>query len=64
MTCVMLVDSGSDWDLLSFSDWQKLERDCAEGKASIFDLNKNPMKKAKAYGTQTSLNAICPSTRG
>lgn len=43
----MLIDSGSDWDLLSVNDWERLER----------DLDTAPGDEAKGYGAQTNLRA-------
>lgn len=47
----MLVDTGSDWNLLSEQDWEKLTGSAAR----VFDLIENTGDKALAYASATSL---------
>lgn len=54
----MLIDSGSDWDLLSESDWHKLDQAVGEGKATIMDMIENPNESARAYGSVGGLQTM------
>lgn len=54
--CDLLVDSGSDWNLLSEQDWDRLT-----SKASVADLAnliENPRDKARAYASAAPLITI------
>lgn len=54
----MLIDSGSDWNLLSEQDWSRLENLVKEEKATIYDLVENPGETARAYGAPQQLWAL------
>lgn len=51
----MLIDSGSDWNLLSEQDWRKTEALLSQGSVIVYDLIKNPADFAKAYGATSQL---------
>lgn len=50
--CEMLVDSGSDWDLLSEQDWDKVK---ANNSSRLFDLIESPDENAMAYASKAPL---------
>lgn len=54
----MLIDSGSDWNLLSEGDWEKVVEERLAGKAILSDVVENPGDAAKAYGATTQLRAL------
>lgn len=51
----MLIDSGSDWNVLSETDWGKLKNDEA---AVLFDMKENPGESAWAYGATAQLKTL------
>lgn len=51
----MLIDSGSDWNLLSETDWSTLLRQVENGEARITDKIENPNETARAYGSSEGL---------
>lgn len=54
----MLIDSGSDWDLLSEADWEKLWEDAQHGNATVNDVVENPSESARAYGSAAVLQTL------
>lgn len=54
----MLIDSGSDWDLLSEADWWKLSDEVQHGNATLHGIEENPSESARAYGSEKGLQTI------
>lgn len=54
----MLIDSGSDWNLLSEADWNKAKGLLDRGSAFFYDLIENPGDSAKAYAATQKLQAL------
>lgn len=53
-----LIDSGSDWNVLSMVDWGKLETEMAKGKVVIYDLREQPGDCASSFGSMVPLKAL------
>lgn len=56
--CELLIDSGSDWNVLSESDWSRINTEHNAGKATIHDLIENPGDAARAFGATDQLKAL------
>lgn len=56
--CEMLIDSGSDWNLVSTSDWKKLRDNRRSGRVVLYGIKEKPGEYAKAYGTLAPLEAL------
>lgn len=52
-----LIDSGSDWNLLSPADWAKLKAARRAGVATLYGIKEKPGEYACAYGSATPLEA-------
>lgn len=52
-----LIDSGSDWNLISAEAWRTLSEAYDEGTVSLYDVKKKPGDSARAYGSDTPLVA-------
>lgn len=51
----MMVDSGSDWNLVSISDWAALSEAFESGNAVLYDITQRPNDCARAYGSSEPL---------
>lgn len=56
--CKMLIDSGSDWDLVSEDDWARINSERDKGKVALYDIIENPGDVASAYGSTRQLRAL------
>lgn len=54
----MLIDSGSDWNLISTRDWTSLCEAQKRGSVVLYDIKKRPGESAKAYGSLMPLEAL------
>lgn len=54
----MLIDSGSDWNLISPAHWITIRNERRAGKANIYGVVENPDEVAMAYASTTPLKAI------
>lgn len=55
---MMLVDSGSDWNLISQDDWKKLKRERREGKVVLYGLKEKPGEFARAYAAPAPIESL------
>lgn len=53
----MLIDSGSDWNVLSTADWEVLRQRRQMGKAVLYGIKKDPNESARAFGSITEIKA-------
>ena len=56
--CEMLIDSGSDWNLVSTSDWKKLRDGRRSGDIVLYGVKEKPGEFARAYGSSAPLEAL------
>lgn len=54
----LLIDSGSDWNLISTEDWQKFRNARREGKIVLYGVRERPGEFARAYGSTSPLEAL------
>lgn len=54
----MLIDSGSDWNLVSTEDWKKLRTAKRAGSAVLYGVKEKPGEFAHAYGSVNPLEAV------
>lgn len=54
----MLIDSGSDWNVISESDWKLLRNAGRDGEVAVYGVKENPGDCAKAYGSAAPLVAL------
>lgn len=54
----MMIDSGSDWNLLSVLDWERLMADKRDGRANLYGEVTKPLERARAYGASETLEAL------
>lgn len=54
----VLIDSGSDWNLISSEDWVKLRNARREGHVVLYGVKEKPGESARAYGSETPLEAL------
>lgn len=47
----MLVDSGSDWNVVTQEDWRRLRNGKREGRVTLYKIQENPGEAANAFGT-------------
>lgn len=53
-----LIDSGSDWNVVSEADWEKLSEGHSSGKAVLYDVKERPGDCASAFGSERPLEAL------
>lgn len=54
----MLIDSGSDWNLISTQDWKVLRNAKRAGEVVLYGVTEKPKEVARAYGSITPLETL------
>lgn len=54
----IMIDSGSDWNLVSVEDWAMLERGWKAGEIVLHDLKERPGDHARAYGAVKPMESL------
>lgn len=55
---LMLIDSGSDWNLVSEKDWKQLQAAWRAGTVVLHGMTEKPGDSAKAYASSEALQAL------
>lgn len=53
-----LIDSGSDWNIISTIFWQALNKARKEGRVVLYDLREKPSDTAKAFASPNPLRVL------
>lgn len=52
---VLLIDSGSDWNVVTTDDWAKLKTARKNGSVVLYGIEENPLENAKVFASAVAI---------